>query len=233
LSQIHLFIFVRPKPGMSESEFFRYWKEVHAVRYGQKIPQAKRYMIDCRERFGAEPSDPLWSGAAEVWLDSEAAILDFISSKEYIEGSRADEPNFLAFWRMLSLPTTDHVLLEDGRETENPTWVKIVAAVKRKAGMSLADFRRYSLEVHGPLDLKLPGLRRYIQCHVTDSTYVVGESNLDCVSLLWFDDLAAVSRALESPENHVSVRDLPNFLEMKYAHTLVASEHWVVGPESR
>ena len=134
---------------------------------------------------------------------------------------------------MPSLTTRDHVLLEGPAADQETDWVKIVAAVKRKAGMPLADFRRYSLEAHAPLDLKLPGLRHYVQCHVTDSGYVVGESILDCVSVLWFDDVAAIARALASPENQASARDLPNFLEMKYAHTFVANEHWVVGPKAR
>ena len=56
---IHQLIFAHPKPGMSESDFQRYWKEVHAVQYASKIPQIKKYMIDCRIPFGPEPADPL------------------------------------------------------------------------------------------------------------------------------------------------------------------------------
>ena len=89
MSHVHIFIFVHPKPGMSEPAFFRYWKEVHALHYGEEIPEVKRYLIDCRAPFGQEPADPLWSGAAEVWLESAAAVLDFIRSKEYINGAES------------------------------------------------------------------------------------------------------------------------------------------------
>ena len=228
----HLFIFVVPKPGMSETEFFRYWKDVHAVRYGQKIPQVMRYLIDCRLPV-EQSADPPWSGAAEVWLEDDAAVLDFISSKEYVEGARVDEPNFLAFWQTVSLTTAEYVLLEGPPQTSGPRWVKIVTAVKRKAGMSVADFRRYSLEVHAELEIKLPGLRRYVQCHVVDSAYVVGESILDAVSVLWFDNVAAASEALSSPDHNACLRDLPQFLDLKYVHRLICKEHWVVGPEPR
>ena len=69
--------------------------------------------------------------------------------------------------------------------------------VKRKEGVPLETFRRYSLSVHGPLDLKLPGLRRYLQCHVRDGAYAIGEPILDAVIMLWFDDVAALRTALE------------------------------------
>lgn len=230
---VHVFIFVHPKPGMNETEFFRYWKEVHAARYGRKIPQVKRYLIDYRLPLDPQSANPLGSGAAEVWLENEAALQDFFSSKEYIEGARLDEPNFLAFWRMTSLTTRDHVLLEGPPQTQDPGWVKIVTAIRRKPGTSVPDFRRYSLEVHAKLEMKLPGLRRYVQCHVMDSAYFAGESVLDCVSLLWFDDVAAISRALASPEHEACARDLPQFLDLKYVHTLICSEHSVVGPALR
>jgi hypothetical protein len=53
------------------------------------------------------------------------------------------------------------------------------------------------------------------------------------VSLLWFDDVEAIQRMLESPENQESAGDLENFVELKYAHTMVAKEHWIIGPEFR
>jgi uncharacterized protein (TIGR02118 family) len=99
--------------------------------------------------------------------------------------------------------------------------------------MPLQTFRNYSLQVHAPLDLQLPGLRRYYQCHVRDGFYAIGEALLDCVSMLWFDSVTALETALHSTENAASAQDLPNFIEMKYAYTFVAQEHWIIGPEPR
>ena len=111
--------------------------------------------------------------------------------------------------------------------------IKLVAMVKRKEGVPLETFRRYSLGVHGPLGLKLPGLRRYYQCLVRDGLYAIGEPVLDAVMMLWFDSVAALRTALDSPENKAAAADLPHFIEMKYAHTFVVEEHWIIGPEPR
>jgi uncharacterized protein (TIGR02118 family) len=230
---IHQLIFAHPKPGMSEKEFQTYWKDVHAVRYASKIPQIRRYMIDCRISTEPEPDDPLWSGVAEIWFDNEQDQLASLQTPEFLQGARLDEPTWAAFWRTVVLDTDTHVLMEGPPETPQASMVKILAMVKRKAGLPLEEFRRHSLDVHGPLDLKLPGLRRYHQCHVRDSSYTVGESLLDAVSMLWFDDIAAMEAALASPEGKESADDLANFIEPKYAHVMVTDETWIIGPEPR
>ena len=47
--------------------------------------------------------------------------------------------------------------------------IKRVSFIKRRPGMSPEEFSRYWREVHGPLALDLPGMRRYVQCHVVPS----------------------------------------------------------------
>ncbi|MDM9382337.1 EthD family reductase [Chlorogloeopsis sp. ULAP01] len=230
---IHQHIFAHPKPGMSEKEFQNYWVNFHAVYYASKIPQIKRYLIDTRIPFGQEPEDPLFSGVAEIWLENEEEQLASLQSKELLAGARLDEPNWAAFWRTVVLDTTAHVLMEGEPLKKDSNMVKVFALVKRKAGMPLEEFRKYSLEVHAQKDLKLPGLRRYLQCHVRDSFYAIGESILDCVSQLWFDDLQSLEKALNSPQGKEAEQDLANFIEPKYVHTFVATEHWIIGPEPR
>lgn len=230
---IHQLIFAHPRPGMGEPEFQAYWKDVHAVTYAAKIPQIRKYMLDLRIPLSPEPADPLWSGVAEIWMDDEVAQLASMQTPEFLDGARRDEPRWAAFWRTVVLDTDTHVLMEGPPESRDSSMVKVLALVKRKAGMPLDEFRRYSLDVHGPLDMKLPGLRRYHQCHVRDSAYAIGESVLDSVSLLWFDDLAALRTALASGENHDCAEDLTAFIEPRYAHVLVTDETWIIGPEPR
>ena len=105
---------------------------------------------------------------------------------------------------------------------------------KRREGLPLAEARRYALEDHGPKVAKLPGLRRYLQGHVVDGAYGVGEAVLDFAFHLWFDDLAALQATLASPEwTEDVVADLHTFVEPRYVHTMAAREHWVVGPQER
>lgn len=227
---IHQLIFAHPKPGMSEQDFQNYWVNVHAVKYASKIPQIKRYLVDTRIPFGQEPQDPLFSGVAEIWLENEEEELASLQSKEFLEGARLDEPKWAAFWRTVALDTDTHVLMEGELPEKESSMIKMFALVKRKAGMSLEDFRKYSLEVHSLKNLQLPGLRRYTQCHVRDSFYAIGESILDCVSQFWFEDVKAIERMLQSPEYQESIADLSNFVESKYIHNFVTKEHWIIGP---
>ena len=230
---IHQLIFAHPKPGMSEKQFQDYWVNVHAVKFAGKISQIKKYLIDTRIPFGEEPEDPRFSGIAEIWLNNEEEQLASLQTPEFLQGARLDEPNWAAFWRTIGVDTTAHVLLEGPPVSRDAKGIKLVTTVKRKEGVPLETFRRYSLGVHGPLDLKLPGLRRYAQCHVRDGAYAIGEPILDAVTMLWFDDVAALQTALDSPENAAAKEDLPHFIELKYAYSLVVEEHWVIGPEPR
>ena len=230
---IHQLIFASPKPGMTEQDFQRYWVEVHAVQYASKIKQIKRYLIDTRIPFGPETAPPLFSGVAEIWLANEAEQLASLQSKEFLEGARLDEPKWAAFWRTVVLDTNSHLLVGGPPPTRESSMVKLMGLVKRKAGMPLEEFRRYSLEVHGALDRQLPGLRRYLQCHVRDSFYAIGEAIFDAVVQLWFDDVGAIQRMMDSPAFRKAQADLINFIEPKYAHTFVTKEHWIIGPQSR
>jgi len=90
--------------------------------------------------------------------------------------------------------------------------MKAIYLVKRKAGMSFADFRRYQLEIHVPLASALPGLRRY-----TLDLFPPGDEAdqpFDAAATVWFDDRAAHDAALASPEGQRALADLPNFLDM-------------------
>ncbi len=195
---IHQLIFTSPKPGMSEQDFLDYWKNVHAIKYASKIPQIRRYMIDSRIPFGEE-EEPLFSGVAEIWLKEEEQIAS-LQSKEFLEGARRDEPNWAALWRTIGLDTNAHVLLEGEPLTKDSKRVKLLIMVKRKGGLPLEQFRQQMLDHHSAKVLNIPGLRRYLQCHVVDGAYAVGESVLDCVSQLWFDDVESLQQACNSSE---------------------------------
>jgi len=224
---IHKHIFVHAKPGMSEHEFFTYWKDVHAVKYGKQIPQVRGYLINTHVPFGEEPADRPFQGTAEVWIENAEDELAFAQSKEYLQGSRLDEPNFLAWWAMFALDTTDSVVIEPPKAPRSG--VKVVTVNKRKPGMPLDEFRTYSREVHAPKVAKIPGLRGYVQCFVNDGHYAVGESLLDSVSLLWFDSPEALAAAVQSDVFRQSVEpDMAAFADPRYFRWILTEESWVV-----
>jgi uncharacterized protein (TIGR02118 family) len=145
-----------------------------------------------------------------------------------------DEPHWAAFWATLVLDTDAHVLLEGPPLTREPTWTKLFLLLKRKPGMTLDDFRQYALEAHAPKVLELPGLRRYLQCHVRDSYYAMGESRFDAIAQLWFDHTQALELSLGSAHYRKTIlSDLAQFADPKYVMTMAAQEHWIIGPDAR
>jgi uncharacterized protein (TIGR02118 family) len=227
---IHQLIFAAPRPGMTEQEFQDYWLDVHAPRYASKISQIRKYLIDTRVPFRDDGVEPLWSGVAEIWLANETEQLASLQSKEFLEGARLDEPRWAAFWRTVVLDT-DATEAVPGPEAS--TGDKMILLVKRREGLSLDGFREYSLGTHAGLVRKLPGLRRYLQCHTRDGAYGVGEAVLDAAYQLWFDDTRALADAVDSPEFEAVDRDLRSFVEPRYIHRLVVRENWVIGPDAR
>ena len=231
---IHQLIFARPKPGMTEQEFQDYWLHVHAVKYASKISQIRRYKVDTRIALSDDPPDPLFSGIAEIWLQNEQEQLESLQSPEFLQGARADEPNWAAFWATIALDTDTHCIFEDPKRIHDEGGIKLVTVFKRKPGMSLEAYRRYCIETQAPLLLGLPGLRRCLQCLVRDSFYSVGESRFDSVSQLWFDDVAAFREAMASTEYQRKVKpDLGNFVDPKYVFPILVKEHWIIGPDRR
>lgn len=230
---IHQFIFASPKPGLSEAAFQDYWRNVHAVRYASRIPQIKKYKVDTRIARAGDTAAPLWSGVAEIWLENEAEQLASLQSPEFIDGARADEPRWAAFWRTLGLDTTAHLLLPGPPEARDAALVLLLVLTKRREGLPLDDFRRHLLGSHAALAMALPGLRRYQQGHVRDGAYAIGETPLDCVEQFWFDDPDATAAGEASIEGALLVTDWRRCAEPRFLHRLLVREHWIIGPEPR
>lgn len=230
---IHQFIFASPRPGMSEEAFQRYWVEVHAVRYASRIPQIRRYLLDTRIPLPGETTPPLWGGVAEIWLANAAEQLASLQSPEYLHGARPDEPNWAAFWLTQALDTTAHEILPGPPESRDSAMTKLLVLSKRREGLPREAFRDYCLGAHAGRVLRIPGLRRYVQGHVVEGFYSVGEAVLDCVEQLWFDNVDALFEARRSTEHGLAHADYRLFTEERYLHEMVVREHWIIGPKSR
>ena len=227
---IHQFIFASPRPGMTEPAFQHYWLHIHAPRYAVKIPQIHEYLVDTRIALPGDVREPLWSGVAEIWLENEQEQIASLQSKEFLEGARIDEPNWAAFWRTLVLDTTAHPLFRDGSD---PGGVKLLVLSKRKQGTPLKVFRAHCLGPHAATVARLPGLRRYVQGHVRDAAYAVGESVLDCVEQLWFDDVDALVAARSSRQQDDVRSHYRLMAEERYLHEMLVEEHPILGPGRR
>ena len=82
--------------------------------------------------------------------------------------------------------------------------IKSISFLTRKPGMTHAEFVKHWLEVHGPLALNVPGVRRYVQSHILEERKRADipshDVEVDGVAELWYDDRETMARANASPE---------------------------------
>ena len=84
--------------------------------------------------------------------------------------------------------------------------VKVAVMLKRKPGMSTAEFHRYWQDRHGPLGLGVPEFMRhfskYVQCHAIAEAFSDtpgAASQYDGRAEVWADNIDEVKRALAEP----------------------------------
>ncbi|HVY15745.1 MAG TPA: EthD family reductase [Rhodopila sp.] len=81
--------------------------------------------------------------------------------------------------------------------------IAAISLMRRQDGAELGRFRRHWLDVHGPLVCAFPRLRRYVQCHVVESSATNDAARamrIDGFPILFFDDDADRMAAHRSPE---------------------------------
>jgi uncharacterized protein (TIGR02118 family) len=215
-----VFVFSR-KPGLSLSEFSKYWLDTHAA-IALELPGQRRYTQS--HRISDELGNAPYDGFATFWYDDEAAALAALDSPEAARAA-ADAGEFV------DPASVRHFLAREIVMRERPTtleMVKLVFFFHRKAGTSPEQFRRHWLEVHGPLAMQhIAGLRHYVQNHTLDSCYADGEPAFDGLVEAWADSLGALAE-IEASEEHAFVRsDEANFLDVTRVTFVPVREHVV------
>jgi len=82
--------------------------------------------------------------------------------------------------------------------------IKVLGLLTRKPHLTHEQFVDHWLNVHGPLALSVPGIRRYVQSHIvgtrTRPDIPETEVEVDGIAELWFEDTESYQRAAESAE---------------------------------
>jgi uncharacterized protein (TIGR02118 family) len=108
--------------------------------------------------------------------------------------------------------------------------MKLIYTFKRKPGLSVEEFQRYWRETHGPIAAKIPGVRRYVQCHTLPSMYDDGrEPPYDGAAEVWYDDLQSFMAAVGSPEVAAAREDEKHFIDHTSAKLFFTEEKVIVG----
>jgi uncharacterized protein (TIGR02118 family) len=90
--------------------------------------------------------------------------------------------------------------------------LKFIVVVYKRPDLTREQFRRHLQDVHGPLAMNLPGLRKYVQNFIcADPKRAPG---WDAIVELYFDNWASMEAAWASPQGAASDADLPTFVDL-------------------
>lgn len=219
------------KPEISLEQFHRHWREVHAP-LALRIKALKRYVQAHRipakvEGFSNSP----YEGFAEIWFEDLQTGLDLGGDPDYLNGAYLDEPNFISDEGPSFLMTRENVVIAGPELAKDAPGVKAVVLVKRKRGLTVAEYQDYWRTGHAALVPKTPGLQRYVQSHVAPETYESGAPAYDGVAELWWQDMAAFERGWLSEEVQVEqFKDASNFVDFETSVGLLVEETRVIWP---
>ena len=218
---VKLVAFFRRKAGVSVEDFQRHWRTTHAeLVIRQK--GLRRYVQNHTLASGYDRGEPDYDGVAEAWFDDTDAMRELASSPDYA-AVRADEANFIDA-ESLGMLLTDEVTIVDGPAPVGAA--KLIAFLSKRPDVSVDFFRDHWREQHGPIAARIPGNRRYVQCHPRRGVYATGRRPaFDGIPISWFDDLDALRAARESPEYAATRADEANFMASGRLPFVIAAEH--------
>jgi uncharacterized protein (TIGR02118 family) len=109
--------------------------------------------------------------------------------------------------------------------------IKTIGLLTRKDGWTHEQFMKHWVEIHAPLALAVPGLRRYVQNHFqgerTRPDIPTTAVEIDGIAELWFDDQAALEAAARTPEMKALHADGAKFIG--HIKSYVVEEKFVIG----
>jgi uncharacterized protein (TIGR02118 family) len=110
---IKLVYCIRKKPELSDTEFFDYWKNIHAT-IGARIPRLRRLVQSHRLNVPGDRYQPDYDGMAELWFEDMEALLAARESPEW-RAATEDEGNFIDQTKVAYFVSEEHVIFESGK----------------------------------------------------------------------------------------------------------------------
>ena len=102
--------FLKKKPGMTQEEFLRYWKETHGPLAAKVVPGLRKY-VQSHPVPGFE-SDI--DGIVELWWDNPEAFRSFLSWRQTEEAKvlKEDEEKFVDTSQWVRFVAEEHLIVE-------------------------------------------------------------------------------------------------------------------------
>lgn len=101
--------------------------------------------------------------------------------------------------------------------------LKFMVVLNRLAGTTSGQFRRYFKEIHEPLALSIPGLRKYVQNFALDDLKR-NRPKWDAIIELYFDDRLSMESSWASAEGQAATADLAHFADIEQSSWSVVEE---------
>jgi len=105
---------ISKKAGLTDEEFFRYWKNIHGPM-GARIPGVRRLVQSHRVTIPGDEHRPDYDGMAELWFDDFAALLEARQSPEW-RASTEDEANFIDHGKVAYFASEEHRILGETQQ---------------------------------------------------------------------------------------------------------------------
>ena len=107
---IKLVYCITKKPGLTDDEFFHYWRNIHGP-IGARIPGLRRLVQSHRLSIPGDKYQPDYDGMAELWFDNVNDLLAARQSAEW-KASNEDEVNFIDRNKVAYFVSAEHVIVE-------------------------------------------------------------------------------------------------------------------------
>lgn len=104
--------------------------------------------------------------------------------------------------------------------------VKLVLLFKKRGDLTTEQFLAHWKEVHIPLVLKVPGIKRYVISPFVGSPS--GQDDFDGMAELWFDSHEAADAALATEATIATGIDSRNFIQKGSLRRFFAEEETIV-----
>jgi uncharacterized protein (TIGR02118 family) len=112
--------------------------------------------------------------------------------------------------------------------------IKLIVAIRRREGMSVADFQDHWRNRHAALIKASPAskkyMRKYVQCHTLPDEYAAGEAAFDGTAEIWFDSVADKDAFFSDPDYLRDIQpDEARFADMNKTVFFMTAEEPVLG----